>query len=107
MLSRAMTRRMRTGFSDAGNDRLGGQLEPGREVDLWLVAERLARGRDVSPRVADVAGARRLEPLLHRLPEEHPDRLGHLVDGRGCAGGDVEDPRVRAPHFRRADGRVD
>src|SRR5437764_5127425 len=86
MLSRAMTLRIRTGRSDAGNDRLGRQLEPGRQVDLRLVAERLARGRDVSPRVADVAGARRLEALFQRLAEDQPDRLGHLVDGRGCAG---------------------
>src|SRR5438067_356225 len=106
MLSRAMTRRILT-LSDSGNDRLGRQLEPGREVDLRLVAERLARGGDLSPRVADVAGARRLEALVHRLAENEADCLGDAVHGRRRAGGDVEDPAVRVGYFRCADGRID
>src|SRR5947209_2483518 len=107
MLSRAMTRKMRTGGSDAGNDRLGRLLEPGREVDVRLVAERLARGGDVSPRIADVTGARRLEPLLHRLAEDQADRLGDVVDGGRRACGDVEDPAVRAGSLGRTHRRVD
>src|SRR4051812_31726852 len=80
MLRRAMTLRILIlRRSDSGNDRLGGQLEPGREVDLRFVTEQLACGGDVRPRVADVAGSRRRELLLHRLAEDRPDRLGDVV----------------------------
>src|SRR5205809_5307655 len=96
MLRRAMTRKILIRRSDPGNDRLGRQLEPGREVDVRFVPEDVARGADVRPRVADVAGARRLEPLLDRLAEDDADRLSHLVDARRGAGGDVERAPVRA-----------
>src|ERR671937_2548935 len=101
-----MTRRIFVRSSDADN-RLGGQLEPRGEIDLRLVPERLACSRDVAPRVADVAGARRLEPLLHRLAEDEADRLRDMVDGRRRARGDVEDAPVRAGRVGRADGGVD
>src|SRR5256885_6189413 len=116
MLSRAMTRRilMRsfvggglTSRSDSGNDRLGRQLEPGRQVDLRLVAEDLARGGDVRPRVANVSRPRRLEALLDGLAENATDRLRNVVDARRRAGGDVERAPVRAGRLRRADRRVD
>src|SRR5216110_172793 len=106
MLRRAMT--LRTFVrSDSGNDRLGRQLEPGREVDVRLVPEDVARGADVRPRVADVAGARRLEPLLDRLAEDDADRLSYVIDARRRAGGDVESPPIRARRVRGTDRRVD
>src|SRR5262249_57036503 len=93
--------------SDSANDRLGRQLEPGREVDLRFVAERLARGADVGPRVADVAGAGRLEALLDRLAEDQADRLGDAVDAGRRPRGDVERPPVRAGRLGGADRRID
>src|SRR4051812_16539629 len=107
MLRRAMTLRILMRDSDSGNDRLGRELEPGREIDLRFVAEDLSRGRDVRPRVADVAGARRLEALLHRLAEDRTDGLGNVVDGCRRAGGDVEDAPVRVGRLGRANGGVD
>src|SRR5204863_1055520 len=93
--------------SDPGNDRLGRQLEPGGEIDLRFVAEDLARGADVRPRVADVAGPRRLEALLDGLAEDDSDRLGDVVDARRRARRDVERAPVRADSLRGADRRVD
>src|SRR5512146_2885268 len=102
MFRRAITRRiftrgagsaddLRAGRgSDPGKDRLGRQLETRSEVDLRPVAERLARGRDVRPRVADVTGARRLESLLDGLPEDRADRLGEVVHTRRRGRADVE-----------------
>src|SRR5438132_11551834 len=107
MFRRAMTRMIFTGGSDAGNDRLGRELEPGREVDPWFVAERLARGADVPPRVPDVARARRLETLLHGLAEDDADRLRDMVDARRRAGGDVEDAAAHPFGVRGPDRRVD
>src|SRR4051794_458583 len=68
--------------SDSGNDRLGRQLEPGGEIDVRCVAERVTRGGDVRPRVADVSRARRLEAFLHRLAEDRADRVGDVVHAR-------------------------
>src|SRR6266480_7152715 len=107
MLRRAMTRTILIRRSDPGNDRLGRQLEPGGEIDLRFVAEDLARGADVRPRVADVAGPRRLEALLDGLADDDGDRLGDVVDARRRARRDVERAPVRADSLRRADRRVD
>src|SRR5437588_12706474 len=96
MLRRAMTRRIRTGsandasVSDPGNDRLGRELESGRELDARLVAERLPRSGDVRPGVADVSGAGRLEAPLDRLAQDRAGRLGHVVDAGRRAGRHVE-----------------
>src|SRR5262245_59196546 len=107
MLSRAMTRRILTGGLDAGNDRFGRELEPCGEIDARLVAERLARGRDVGPGVADVAWPRRLESSFDLLPENRADRLCHMVQRRGRPRCDVEDPTADSRRLGRADGRVD
>src|SRR2546430_9598562 len=107
MLRRAITRRIFTRGSDPGNDRLGRELEPGREVDPGLVTERLARGADVGPGVPNVAGPWRLETSLDRFAEDETDRLGDMVHARRRAGRDVEDASARAGRVRRAERRVD
>src|SRR6266540_6079514 len=108
MFSRAMTRRILTRpSSDSGNDRLGRDLEPGGEVDPRLIAEELARRRDVGPGVADVSRARRLEALLDRLAEDRADRLGDVVDARGRAGRDVEDSTACSRRVCGTDRGVD
>src|SRR5213593_1759095 len=68
--------------SDSGKDRLGRELEPGGEVDAGPVAERLARGADVGPGVANVPGAWRLVALLDGFAEDETDRLGDVVHAR-------------------------
>jgi hypothetical protein len=100
-----MTRRTLT-RSDAGNDLLGRELEPRGEVDSRLVAERLASGADVGPRVPDVARARRCVLLLDRLAEDEPDRLGEVVDARRRARGDVENPAARSRRIGRPNRRI-
>src|SRR6266852_2981172 len=83
MLSRAMTRRTLTLCSDAGNDRLGRELEPCGEVDARLVA------------------------LLDRLAENDADRLRDVVHAGGRACGDVERASARAGLSRRTNRGVD
>src|SRR5215831_3760267 len=106
MLRRAMTRRILV-LSDPGNDRLGRQLEAGREIHLRFVSQHVARRADVRPRVADVAWPWRLEPLLDRLAENGPDRVGDVVAARRRARGDVEHAAVRVERLSSADRRVD
>src|SRR6185437_14980355 len=106
MLSRAMTRRILTGCSDRGNDGLGRELQPGGEVDPWLVSEDIACRGDVGPGVTDVSGPRRLEAPLDRLAEEEADRLGDVVHACGRACGDVENSSARPRRLRCANRRV-
>src|SRR5882724_6290995 len=103
MFSRAITRRIFTRRSDSGNDRLGRELEPGGEVDARLVAEQLARSRDVGPGIPDVSRPRWLEALLDRLAENDADRLRDVVDAGGRAGRDVERLSARADCVCRTD----
>src|SRR5262245_37880462 len=107
MLRRAITRRIFVRSSDPGNDRLGRQLEPGSEIDLRLVAEDLAGGADVRPRVANIPRPWWLEALLDGLAEDEPDRLRDVVDACGRARGDVERAPVRTLRLRCADRCVD
>src|SRR5262245_35651835 len=107
MLSRAMTRRILTGGLDAGNDCFGRELEPRGEIDARLVAERLSRGRDVGPGVADVARPWRLEPSFDLLPEDGADGLRDVAQRRRRPCGDVADPTADIRGLGRADGRVD
>src|SRR3954451_16271907 len=104
MFSRAITRRTRTGPTPAemsAKDRLHRPPQALLEVDVRLPAERLARGRDVRPRVADVARPR---PGVHRLDgpvEQAADGASERRDALGRAGGDVEDA---ADRFGRVGG---
>src|SRR5712691_9908250 len=102
---RAMTRKIftRRFRSDAGKDCLGGELEPRREVDPRLVAERLPRRGDVGPGVADVPRAWRLEALLDRLAEDDADALRDMVDARRRSRRYVEDPPARSRRIGSAD----
>src|SRR5205809_5340144 len=103
MLSRAMTRRILMRLSDAGNNRLGRELEPCGEVDARLVAEQFARRRDVRPGVPDVSRTRRLVTLLDRFAENDADGLRDVVDAGGRAGGDVERAPAGVGRIRRSD----
>ena len=76
---------------------------PSSSADRRLVAEHLARGRDVGPRVADVAGARRREAASRPACRgSAPIVVRDVVHARGRAGGDVEDPAARARRRRAA-----
>src|SRR5438477_11739772 len=103
MFRRAITRSTFTGGSASVAKELDRPPQPLLEAGGRLVAEDLARGGHVCPRVADVAGARRSVQPLDGPVEDPGDRLGDGVDARRRAGGDVEDPaartgRVRGPH---------
>src|SRR4051794_9737482 len=95
MFSRAITRSTRIGSPRSAKQRLDRAAEAVLKADRRLPAEHGAGGGDVGERVADVAGARRLEALLGRLPEQVADRVDELVDAVRRAGSDVEDPAVR------------
>src|ERR1044071_6256377 len=106
MLSRAITRSTFTGAVSVAKE-LDRAPQPVLEPGGRLVAEDLACGGDVGPRVADVARARRRVAAVDGLVEDAGDRLHDLVHARRGAGGDVEDPAARALGAGGADRRVD
>src|SRR5215208_881234 len=99
-----MTRSTRTG---SGDKRLDGPPQPLLELDARLVPEHLPRGRDVRPRVADVAWAVGREALLDVALHDPRERVGELVDRRGAPGRHVEHAPVRLGHLGGAGRRID
>src|SRR6266540_5002126 len=92
MLSLAITRRTLTrSGKGALEEGLRGDPQPVFEPDARLPAEQLARPCHVRVRVADVAGARRMQLPLDGKAEDRADRVRELVDAGRAAGGDVDD----------------
>src|SRR3954468_23121692 len=100
-----MTRSTRT--PPRSDKRVDGAPPPFLQFDARVVPEHLARGRDVRPRVADVARAIGGEPPLDVALHDPPERVRELIDRRRPPGGHVEHAAVRRRHLGRADRRVD
>src|ERR671936_1307185 len=109
MFSRAMTRSTRIGSGDTARlqQRLGGETQALLEADTRLPPEQLARGGDVGPRVAHVAGPVGEELALDVAAEDAADLVRELVHRGAAAGGDVEDGAVHALGVGREQVRLD
>src|SRR5580704_13922729 len=83
-------------------------LQPLADVDLGLVAEERARGRDVGERVAYVAGPDGAVLGLERRPRDVADVRDELVERRAIPASEVHElARELARRRRREEVRVD